>query len=151
MPSSTGVTDKSRVSRAIFLLQAARNAGDVGLKSAFYCICFEALYSTAVTEVNHRVSERVASFLGTKGEERRAIYKDVHDLYNVRSPVLHGSAIKGGKLPAFLDLLRRCDDHLRRCFRRILDEPSMLDLFTKGDDARITTHFLDQLFLNNQP
>jgi hypothetical protein len=144
--STSGVIHESRIGRTLYFVQAARNAGDIAVKIAFYCICFESLFSTDTSGVSHRVAERAATFLGKTGTARRSIYSDVHELYGIRSKVVHGSPIKPSKLSEIVALTRRGDEHLRGCIRRILDEAPMLDLFSKRSSDAIQDHFLNELF-----
>ena len=44
------------------------------------------------TEITHRLAERVAALLTRNGEERVRIYRQVKELYNIRSKLIHGKA-----------------------------------------------------------
>ncbi len=135
----------SRLARTIYFAQAARNTSDLLIKIAFYCMCFESLFSTETAGVAHRVSERVAVFLGTNGAEKRAIYDDVHALYGTRSAVVHGGEIKSSKVPGLVAIAVRGDDYLRRCLAKILADAGLQQLFD-GKATAINAHFVDQLF-----
>jgi len=143
---ATGLVLGGRLSRTIYLIQAARTAPDLLIRIAFSCVCLEALFSTDTSGIAHRISERTAMFLGTTGPDRRAIYSDIHQLYRTRSAVLHGSSVKESKVPLLSALTRRCDDYLRRCITKILCDPLLLDLFERRPAGRVDAYFLDHLF-----
>jgi Apea-like HEPN len=142
----TGLLHASRITRCLYFLQAARSADDPAVKSVFYCICFESLFSTDTSGVSHRVAERAAVFLGTNGTERRATYKDIHDLYGYRSTVVHGHPLKEkeeGKLRALVVL---GDCYLRSTILKILGNDSLLALFEQNNVDEVREYFLDELF-----
>lgn len=135
----------SRLARTIYFAQAARTTNDLLIRIAFYCMCFESLFSTDMAGVAHRVSERVAVFLGKSGAERRAIYDDVHKLYGTRSTVVHGSEIKSSKVSGLVEVTVRGDDYLRRCLAKILADEALQELFA-GKPEGISQHFVNELF-----
>jgi hypothetical protein len=53
-------------------------------------ILFECLLGTDRQELKHKICERAALILGKNGEERLAIYKDVKNIYDQRSKIVHG-------------------------------------------------------------
>lgn len=137
----------SRIGRSLFFVQAGRGQNEIGLKSAFYSMAFESLFSTDLTGVNHRVAERAALFIADSGgQKRRDVYRDVHDLYNFRSLVVHGSPVKGKDLQKLLGLVKRCDEHLRATFTKIIEDTTLAELFSKHDPDAIRDHFFERLF-----
>jgi hypothetical protein len=142
----SGLIHDSRIARTLYFLQAGRNTADLLVRIAFYCMCLESLFSTDKAGVTHRVSERTAVFLGRDGTARRAIYADIHTLYSTRSTVVHGAHVKPNKLPELIQLTRKGDEYLRRCLTQVLDDPALLDLFTKGAAKAVDNHFVDSLF-----
>jgi hypothetical protein len=140
------LTHQSRIGRALYFAQAARGQNEIGLKAAFYSMAFESLFSTDTTGVNHRIAERSALFIGEPGQNRRDVYKDVHDLYNFRSTVVHGSPIKGQDLGKLLGLVKRCDQHLRVTITKIIEDADLATMFSKNDPDGIRAHFFQRLF-----
>lgn len=53
-------------------------------------IALESLFGTGETEVGFRLSTAVAFLFGRTAHERRALHKEVGDLYSVRSNLVHG-------------------------------------------------------------
>jgi hypothetical protein len=143
----SALTHDSRIGRSLFFVQAGRAQNEIGLKSAFYSMAFESLFSTDTTGVNHRVAERAALFITDPGgQKRRDVYRDVHDLYNFRSLVVHGSPIKGKDLEKLLGLVKRCDEHLRETFTKITEDTTLAALFSKHDPDAVREHFFERLF-----
>ena len=130
--SATRLTrDADRLERALYFLQSARATTDAAIKVAQYCVCFETLVGTAITEVTHRLSERIAVLLESDAEKRREVYTLVHRAYSTRSMVLHGTALKEGKVDNLADLARDCDELLRRLLRRLVDDRELRQVFAR--------------------
>jgi hypothetical protein len=142
----TGLLHASRLARCLYFAQAARGADDPAVKAVFYSICFESLFSSDTSGVSHRVAERVATFIGTTGQERQQLYKDVHDLYGYRSTVAHGSQLREKEDTKLRPLNVLGDAHLRRCILKILETPELLAMFSKNDPDEVRRYFLEQLF-----
>ncbi|NOT32982.1 MAG: hypothetical protein HOP12_02305 [Candidatus Eisenbacteria bacterium] len=145
----TGLVHASRIARCLYFAQAARGADDPSVKAAFYCICFETLFSTDINGVAHRVAERSAFLLGTTGTERREIYKNIHDLYGYRSTVVHGGHLKQKDEAKLRAVVVLGDAHLRNAILKIIENEPLLNLFGKNDEGAIREHFFNELFPTN--
>jgi len=55
-------------------------------------VVLEALLSTSNEGITHQIAERGAILLSKDGNERYNIYKQIKNLYNIRSRVIHGNA-----------------------------------------------------------
>jgi len=138
---SVMVTSKlSRISRALYFLQSARNCQDIGTKIAHYCSVFESLFSVSNTELKHRLSETVSFFLETEGKKRLNVYKTLQAAYDIRSSIVHGDGIQSKFLKNNSELLfiiaSETDEILRQSILKILSDEKLLDLFsnkTKDD------------------
>ena len=146
VPSASSV--KSRVGRGLLAVRTARSVDDIGLKIAFYCVCFEALLSTDKDAVAHRIAERTAILIGT-ATDKLEIYRNVKKLYDGRSKVLHGSQLKQADVNALFDRARQCDDYLRRILRRLLLEQNLRDLYTRDNTTELDNYFLERLLPNS--
>jgi len=144
-PSASAV--ESRIGRALLTVRSARAVDDPGLKVAFYCVAFEAILSTSKDAVAHQIAERTAVMVGTAAD-KHAIYRDMKNLYDKRSKVLHGSRLDQADLKAVQERLTRCDNYLRRMLRRLLAEDDLKGLFTRGKSEEIDKYFLDRLLPN---
>lgn len=148
---ATALVLGGRLSRTLYLVQAARSSADLLIRIAFCCMCLEALFSTDNAGIAHRISERAAMFIGEDGTEKRTIYTEMHRLYRTRSAVVHGSPVKESRVPALTAAMVRCDDYLRRCLTKILVDRALLDLFEHKDPKAIDVYFLDHLFPEPPP
>lgn len=83
-----------RLHKAEYFTVAARANSAVPMKIVLYCTALECLFSTATTEVSHRIGERVAVLLGTSSEEKKDLFKFIKKAYDYRSTIVHGSNIK---------------------------------------------------------
>lgn len=112
----------TRVQLAFNFLALVQNARDLGLRLAYYCSCFETLFSTDASEMTHKIAERAAYVLGSNGEDRLRIYDVVRKAYTVRSQVIHGDTISKKLLPDLRQLCVNMDSMLRQCLRAAIGE-----------------------------
>jgi hypothetical protein len=150
-PRPSGLIHKPRIVRTMYFAQAARRNAELGLKLAFYCICFESLFASESDSISHRVAERAAILIGAPGEQRREIYRDIRQLYSARSKVVHGASFSPERIEGLRQLAQKCDEHLRKAIRLILDDAALLDLFSNRSSEAIDAYFLEQLFPGNPP
>lgn len=90
LPTSQLTSAHPRLSRAFYLVNAARGERDIAIKVAHYCTAFETLFATSQTELAHQLSERIACFLYSNVEERLSAYRRIKNAYGLRSKVVHG-------------------------------------------------------------
>jgi hypothetical protein len=144
-PSSQFTTRNARLSRALLLVNAARGADDVAIKLSHYCTAFETLFSTSHSELAHQLSERLATFLYTSGEERLAIYRRLKAAYALRSKFVHGATFREERLAEAISLSEFCDDQARKVFQRVLGSSELQALFkldTQAFDESMLTRIL---------
>ena len=122
-------TDFTRFDRVLYFAQAARGTKDLGLKIANYVTCFECLFCTESAELAHKLSERVAFFLGNKSEERLEYFKISKAAYSIRSKTVHGDPIKSHQIDNAPKLAMKCDNMLREIIKRILSSSSLHETF----------------------
>jgi hypothetical protein len=72
-----------RSGRAIQYVDAARRSASLPFKIANYCSAFETLFTTDAAELAHKLSERVAFFLGERGYNRLAVYATIKSAYAI--------------------------------------------------------------------
>lgn len=125
--SSTGLTQLELALR----LYSREEGDEMDVVNAL--TAFEALLSNdSKAELSYRLSLRVAHLLGNDAEERKRIFKDMKEFYDLRSSLVHGSGFKlkpkhEARLQReHLDLLR---DLLRRVILSVmamrLDNPNV--------------------------
>ena len=134
----------ARLHRVVFFLQAARAQDRLPLRIAHYCTCFETLFTTDSIEVSHKVAERMARFLGTTPEERQRIYDQVKDAYGIRSSVVHGELLSKRFANVEPNSVE-CDRLLRSTIRRILLDPSLLEMFL-SEKGKLNAFFKELIF-----
>jgi Apea-like HEPN len=78
-------------------------------------ICLEALLLQGKEELTFRLASRVANLLGPGAEDRKALFREIRSLYNVRSKVVHGEVLRPGET----DLVQQVDK-LRETARRVI-------------------------------
>lgn len=119
-----------RLPRLNYFLSGARSFEDMPIKIALYMTCFEILFSTTASELTHKLSERVAFFLGQNAAERKAIFNTVKAAYAFRSKIIHGDEVEiNEKLTC---TVVEIDGLLRRIFLKILQESETQTIFEKN-------------------
>jgi len=135
----------NRIQRALSLLSTLRGTSYLPYKVALYIPIFESLFSGSPGELTFKVSERVAFYMGKDPEDRRRIFKDIGDAYNIRSRYLHGQAFdKKAKKTDLIELSKKMDSLLRLVLTKIILEDS--DKFL-GEE--IETYLSDLVFQAN--
>jgi hypothetical protein len=97
-----------------YFVQNARISSDLGIKIANYCSALETLFTNDITELSHKLAERVSLFLESEIEKRKDIFKVVKKAYDFRSKVVHGAMLDKKQLENFQTLTTKLDDICRR-------------------------------------
>jgi hypothetical protein len=134
--------DVSRLGRAWWILETARMTADVALKIAHYVTCFEGLFSTDSSELVHKLSERIAWFLGATPQERLSLFRTVKEAYAVRSKVVHGDKLSNKQFAGLRNVSDTCDDLLRRSLRKIMESNELRARFN-GNPQELETFLLE--------
>lgn len=125
----------ARSGRAMQFVVAARRAQDLAIKIANYCSALETLFTTESTELAHKLSERVAFFLGERGHNRREVFATIKSAYNVRSKLVHGDTLKQNQIEDLPALSTKCDVTLRTILREIFRSEELKKSFDSHNDA----------------
>ena len=123
-------------------IRIARVQDDLGMKISNYCSALESLFSHDSSELTYKLSERVAVFLEEDKEKRIECFKNVKDLYKIRSSVVHGSFIGVKSLKELRKYARIADDVCRKVMKIALDDDDKKNVFIKEDDE-LDDYFLD--------
>jgi hypothetical protein len=86
----SGVWWVDRLSVALGYLWSALTASHPELSFVALCMALEALTSTSQNEITHTLAERCAVLTCTSGSKRIALYREIKDLYGMRSRIVHG-------------------------------------------------------------
>lgn len=141
--------ETTRFARFLNFVQIARRTTHPAMKIAQMCSALESLFSTTQTELTHRLSERVAFFLGGTPEEMEGTYQFMKKAYGVRSQVTHGSHISKAVADATPELSKNMLGLLRKITFRILDSDDAASL-VNGTPEFIEEHFRKCLFFGIQ-
>lgn len=141
---------QTRLNRAFYFLQSARQSEDIGTKIAHYCSVLESLFSLSNSELRHRLSETVCFFLGNNKKARIEIYKKVQTAYDIRSSIVHGEGISEKFIKNDFKLLfevsKNTDDILRKCLDKILRNEDLTLLFTEKSKDELSEFIQNIIF-----
>ncbi len=105
----------NKITIAGYFIQSALTSQDLGIKAVGYCSALETLFSSGDnTELSHKLSERIAKFLGKDLEERKKLYKTVKKIYEIRSKVVHGATYKPNKVESLTEIVQGADEVCRK-------------------------------------
>lgn len=142
--------DSIRFERATHFVSAARAASTMGIKVANYVTALEALFATDTQELSHKLSERVALFLGGSLAERLEIFTSVKAAYKLRSRVLHGDRLAKKDAASIAAIAKEVDAIARRALVQLLASPTLYELF-EGSSEAIDAYFLNAVLEKNAP
>lgn len=145
VPTTQLLKGNDRISRAYYLIQAARTQSDLAIKISNYCTAFESLFSTSSIELTHKLSERVAYFLENDSSSRIATFKSMKKAYTVRSKTVHGGTLKESFIEELKQVSKECDNLIRRAIICILKNEIIREIFL-GSTDQIDNFFLNLIF-----
>lgn len=92
-------------------------------------------------ETTHRLSQRIALYLGSRPSKRAESFKAAKDAYSWRSKLVHGSKLFKLTVDKSQDLTRFTESTLRASITTILSNNDQIDLF----NSKNRDNFLDSL------
>jgi len=104
---------KVRLALSYFNASFARKPREQQIIDLF--ICLEALLLQENDELTLRLSTRAANLLGADASERKRLFAEVKDFYNLRSRIVHGEVLKPRETQSAQNV-----DRLRELVRRAL-------------------------------
>jgi len=134
----------SRLGRALKFVHTAKLEAHPALKVVHYCSALESLFGTDTSELSHKLSERVAHFLGANDFSATTVFRDVKRLYGVRSKVAHGSHLKYDLNKLSEDSVS-CDNYVRSIINLILQKPQFLTMLESSNEE-INLYFEKLIF-----
>ena len=140
----TNQAKTNSIDRAFTFLMMARSNSFLPLKISLHVAILECLFTIDSSEVIHKVSERVAFYIGGELENKIEIFKRVKEAYSVRSKFFHGQAIKGGSIEKMQEISVSIDDIVRVVLHKVIFEDSELFLSSQQE---LQKHFNKQLFV----
>lgn len=139
----------SRIGRALHFIKAARRELHPAIKISHYCSSLESIFSTDSAELSHKLSERVALFLGKYGNNPSDVFDDIKELYGIRSKVTHGDSIQPKKENNLPILSEKADNYIRKTINIILSSKPLMNLFD-GNKEQFEGYFKSLLFGRHQ-
>lgn len=139
----------TRLERFFYFLQAARTQAYLPSKIALYCTMIEVLFCTDDNyEITHKISERIAFFIGENYEDQYNIYKLIKEAYRVRSSTVHGDIMKKDykEEDNLKRLSKNIDELLRRITMKIINDKDYIHLFENGKKDDLNKFYFDLLF-----
>lgn len=102
-------------------------------------IALESLFSKDHSELAHKVSQRLAQFIGHDSQDRLNIFRSAKSSYSGRSKIVHGEHISRERV---LEWSTQTEDYLRRALIRCMEDkaapiPDRIDedIFLQGSTA----------------
>jgi len=132
----------NNIERAMAFLNTARWTRDIPQKITHYMSILECLFSVDANEIVHKVSERVAQYLGESSAEKLEIYKLVKAAYGIRSAFVHGGTNKMSP-DQLCELSKKTDDIIRRVLTKVITKDHVQ--FLKSNNA-MTEYFNNLIF-----
>jgi hypothetical protein len=132
---------------AVRSLHAALSLGNWDLRLINLTIALECLFSPGGAEIKHKLSERAALFLHDSLEERRKLFDDLRNIYDLRSTLVHGSEPKASKLDEGKSryIMMRLESIVQGVLKKILMNSDLTQIFSQKRDKR-EAFFADLLF-----
>jgi hypothetical protein len=127
-----------------FYVHIARRASIINAKIALYCSGFEAILTTSQTEVSHQIAERTALLITGDPEHRMEVYRDMKQIYEVRSKAMHGKFPKLKGETTIEEVARQCDEYMRMVIWRLWT--SRIEEMYSTNDSDLENYFQRQIF-----
>jgi len=146
-PVKRPISHKSvpRLARAQSFAFSARETDDLGKKISLYMTCMEVIFSRDSSELAHKLSERVALFVGQDGGSKREVFRLMKRAYGIRSKVLHGDHLSASDERELAFVSEKADALLRQIFRRLFDDPSVR-IVHEGSREDLDEYFASLMF-----
>lgn len=133
----------NRIERAMYFLLLARTSFNLSQKIAQYIGMYECLFSSnSNSEIIHKISERVAMYVGGDSIKKKATYKLMKNAYDIRSKYVHGEAYTKG-VEVLIQTSIDIDNLSRVILRKILMVDSAVFL---QDNNSLNEYFNNLIF-----
>ncbi len=109
-----------------------------------FWVALEAIFGPQdAREIRHRISERMALFLASPGEEAKKVYREAKRGYDLRSKIAHGFNVRDLDPNKAVIQMRQAADWLRDSLRKILRDEDLMNVL----NSKSREDFLDELAL----
>jgi len=126
-------------------LSLARGSSFLPLKISSYIEIFETLFTTDNSEVSHKVSERLAFYIGGSGDDKYKNFKIMKTAYGIRSKFVHGQKLDKSiqSIDDLIAISTRMDQIVRLLLTKIIVEDSFVFL---QDDNTLNQYLSNMIF-----
>ena len=139
------VFDKKKgLRRALYHLSGALYLWFWDARFTMFTAVLESLFSTDAQEITHKISERIAFFLGDTPAERRSLFENVKGIYRTRSRIVHGLDLKATEEET-ISALAELEELVHQILSRILRDSDLIDQFS-GNAKRRERFLTDLVF-----
>jgi hypothetical protein len=108
-----------------------------------FWVALEALFGPSnAAEVTYRLSQRLAFFLATTGDEAQRLFSSAKEGYGLRSKIVHGLRLQRLGKEKSAQVMYEAERLTRYALVKILAEPKYCDIFAHGAKRE---EFLDRL------
>ncbi len=137
--------ENNRIQRALSFLAMARSNSFLPLKISIYIAILETLFTTDSIEVNYKVCQRVAFYLGGDYELKFTNFQKVKEAYDIRSKFFHGQELakKKDSRENLASISVEIDNIIRKVLTKVLFEDS--ELFLK-DNTFLNSYYNQLVF-----
>lgn len=135
------IVGEGRIQSSILFFKVATETFRNETRLVNFSIALESIFSTDNIELSYRISLRVSFFLGNNSVERKKIFEEVREIYNLRSRIVHGNVLKKKEKNKIPKTLENLETYLRASIIKILKEPKLISIFK--DDTEINNYFDD--------
>ena len=136
--------EKNRIVRSISFYKHAIETYPKHLRFLNLTIAIESLLSTSRHELRYKISQRAAWLLGNDSKDKKDIFKKTKDIYDLRSTIVHGGALKQSDLTKLDELILLLEGYLRSAYVIILTDNKLFDIFM--DTNKIDDYFKGIMF-----
>jgi hypothetical protein len=112
----------ARSGRALQFLDSARSSPNLAFRISHSCSALEALFSTDSMELSHKLSERIAFFLGALGYAKIEVFRNMKAAYGIRSKLTHGDTLHKKTVDGLPEVSAICDQYLRAIIQSLFGE-----------------------------
>lgn len=126
---------ESRLARAIYIAQHARNERTPEIRLSQLVSSLEALLVDSNSEVSHILAERVAIFLETDLEKRVELFNKVKKCYNYRSKVFHGDSVKEKQFDEVNEYVVFIEGIVKNCLLKVIESSELTETFSLPNEA----------------
>lgn len=122
------VKNDNRVWMAHWLCEKAYLEKYNEFRTLYFAIALESLFGTSDAELRFSISLRTARFLSKDANERKKIFQDVKNAYDIRSSIVHGL-----KRTLSVPVLKKTEitlrESVRKCLLKIMQDGNFIEAF----------------------